>query len=43
MAKAPCRVPVGRAPLGGPGGIPPEKFFEISMLEGAIWCSLGGS
>lgn len=43
MAKAPYRVPVGRAPLGGSGGIPPQKCFEIWMLKGAIWCSLGGS
>ena len=26
----------------GVGGIPPQKFFEIWMLKGAI-CSLGGS
>ena len=43
MVKAPYRVPVGHAPLGGSGDIPPLKFFEIWMLKGAIWCSLGGS
>ena len=43
MAKVPYRVPVGRAPLGGCGGISPLIFFEIWMLKGAIWCSLGGS
>ena len=40
--KAPYQVPVGHAPLAGSGGIP-QKFFEIWMLKGAIWCSLGGS
>ena len=34
---------VGHAPLGGSGGILPQKFFEIWILKGAIWCSLGGS
>ena len=43
MVKAPYRVPVGHTPLGGSGDIPPLKFFEIWMLKGAIWCSLGGS
>ena len=43
VAKAPYRVPVGRAPLGGSGGIPHQKFFEIWMLKSAIWWSLGGS
>ena len=43
MAKAPYRVPIGRAPLRGSGGIPPQKFFEIWMLKSAIWWSLGGS
>ena len=33
MAKASYRVPVGRVPLGGSGGIPPQKFFEIWMLK----------
>ena len=41
--KAPYQVPVGRAPLGGSGGIPPQKLFENWVLKGAIWCSLGGS
>ena len=40
MVKAPYRVPIGHAPLGGSGGIPPQNFFEIWMLKGAIWCSL---
>ena len=43
MVKAPYQVPIGHTPLGGCGGIPPQKFFEIWMLKGAIWCSLGGS
>ena len=43
VAKAPYRVPIGRAPLGGSGGIPPQKFFEIWMLKSATWWSLGGS
>ena len=43
MMKAPYRVPIGRAPLVGSGGIPPQKVFEIWMLKGAICCSLGGS
>ena len=29
--------------LRGSGGIPPQKSFEIWMLKGANWCSLGGS
>ena len=33
----------GTLPSARRGGIPLEKFFEISMLKGAIWCSLGGS
>ena len=41
--KAPYRALVGRAPLGGSGGIPPQKFFEIWMLKSAIWWNLGGS
>ena len=41
MVKAPYRVPIGHAPLRGSGGIPPQNFFEIWMLKGAIWCSLG--
>ena len=43
VAKAPYRAPVGRAPLGGSGGIPPQKFFEIWMLKSAIWWNLEGS
>ena len=43
MVMAPYGEPVGRALLGGSGGIPPQKYFEIWILKGAIWCSLGGS
>ena len=32
---------VGREPVGGSGGIPPQKMFEIWMLKGAIWWNLG--
>ena len=38
VVKLPYQVPVG-----GFGGIPPQKFFENWMLKGAIWCSLWGS
>ena len=41
VPKAPFRAPVGREPVGGSGGIPPQKIFEIWMLKGAIWCNLG--
>ena len=43
MAKAPYQMPIGRAPLKGSQGILPQNFFEIWMLKGAIWCSLGRS
>ena len=43
MVKAPYFKSTGHALLGGSGGIPPQKFFEIWILKGAIWCSLGGS
>ena len=44
MEKAPYKVPLGLAPLGGSGGIPPQKLFEIWMLNLVlIWCSVGGS
>ena len=29
--------------LRGSGGISRQNVFEIWMLKGAIWCSLGGS
>ena len=29
--------------LRGSGGISRQNIFEIWMLKGAIWCSLGGS
>ena len=41
--KAPYQVPVGHAPLGRVWGHPPQKLFEICVLEGAVWCSLGRS
>ena len=43
MVKAPFFEPIGHALLGGSGGIPLQKFFEIWILKGVIWCSLGGS
>ena len=48
MAKAPWRVPEGREPLGGSGGIPPpppRNFFKFGCAKvpsGEIWGDLKG-